>query len=286
MKPSIFFKILFLFLFIFSNNYAREYYDIVVYGGSSAGVTASIQAARMEKKVVMICTGTNIGGLTASGLGATDLNNREVIGGIAREFYARIYDYYSNKAAWNYTTPVSYFEVENNRYYGNNEIKRVWGGKNDELEIMWVFEPHVAEDIFKDMLLESGVKVIYNERLDLNKGTVKEGNVIKSIIMESGLKVSGGVFIDATYEGDLMAQAGVSYIVGRESNSQYNETLNGLLPKGEQSGFLGMDLYGKSSSDNSIDPFITEGDPSSGILPFIETQVPGKPGEADDRVQA
>ena len=177
MKSRLFFKILFPFLFIFSNTNAREYYDIVVYGGTSAGVTAAVQAAKMGKNTALISADEHIGGLTSAGLGATDLNIREAVGGLAKEFYSRIYQYYSNPVAWYYTTPESYFEVENNRYYGNNKIKRVWGGKNDELEIMWVFEPRVAKDIFKDMLLEAGVKIIYNERLDLNNGISKEGNL-------------------------------------------------------------------------------------------------------------
>ena len=135
-------------------------------------------------------------------------------------------------------TANSYFTTENNRYYGNNKIKRVWGGKNDEMEIMWVFEPHVAEEIFREMLLESGVTVVFNDRLDLRNGVIKEGTVIQSIKMESGREFSGKVFIDATYEGDLMAKAGVSYYVGREANSKYAEKMNGIQP----TGLKGMDI--------------------------------------------
>ena len=123
----------------------QDHYDIVVYGGTSAGVTAAVQAARMGRNVVMVCPGQNIGGLTSSGLGATDINNREAIGGIAREFYSRIYKYYSHKSAWNYTTRESYFDLVNNWPSGNKKVQRVWGGKNDVMEIMWVFEPHVAQ---------------------------------------------------------------------------------------------------------------------------------------------
>ena len=281
MKSRLFFIILFSLILVFSNIKAQENYDIVVYGGSSAGVTAAVQAARMGKKVALIAIDDHIGGLTSSGLGATDLNIREAIGGLAKEFYARVYQYYSHPNAWYYTTPESYFEVENNRYYGNNKIKRVWGGKNDELKIMWVFEPHVAKDIFKDMLLEAGAKVIYNERLDLNNGTTKERNVIKSITMESGRKISGKIFIDATYEGDLMAKAGVCYAVGRESNSQYNEHWNGIL----KTGLLGME-FNTGNSVVSIDPFVIEGDSTSGLLPFVESQLPGPDGIADKKIQA
>jgi hypothetical protein len=281
MKSSLFFKILFPCLLIFSNLKAQENYDVVVYGGSSAGVTAAVQAARMGKNVALITIDEHIGGLTSAGLGATDLNIREAIGGLAKEFYSRVYQYYLNPTAWYYTTPESYFEIENNRYYGNNKIKRVWGGKNDDLKIMWVFEPRVAKDIFKDMLLEAGVKVIYNERLDLKSGTKKKGNVIKSIIMESGRKISGKIFIDATYEGDLMAKAGVSYTVGRESNSQYNETWNGIL----KSGLLGMD-FNTGNSEVSIDPFVIEGDSTSGLLPHIESKLPGPDGQTDKKIQA
>jgi len=274
-------KILFPFLFIISNINAAEYYDVVVYGSSSSGVASAVQAARLGKNVVMICTGRSIGGLTTSGLGATDINEREAVGGIAREFYSRIYDYYSNENTWNYTTSRSYFEDENNRYFGNNKIKRVWGGKNDNMKIMWVFEPHVAQEIFREMLLEAGVKVIFNERLDLGKGVTKKGTVIQSILMESGRKIFGRVFIDATYEGDLMAKAGVSYFVGRESNKQYNESMNGIY----YSGLLGMD-FTDGNSDVSIDPFIIKGDSTSGLLPFIESEPPGNIGETDNRIQS
>ena len=261
--------------------YGQDRFDVVVYGATSAGVTSSIQAARMGKAVCLISTDGHIGGLTTSGLGATDINRREAIGGIAREFYARIYKHYERPAAWNYTTAESYFEHENNRYFGNNKVKRVWGGKDETLKIMWVFEPRVAKDVFEQMLLEAGVKVIYNERLDLDKGVVKRGLAISSLLMESGREIEGRMFIDATYEGDLMAGAGVSYFVGRESNAQYNETKNGIHP----TGFMGMDIT-NGLGDKAIDPYIRKGDPSSGLLPFLEPAPLGRKGDADKRIQA
>lgn len=261
--------------------FSQDQFDIVVYGASSAGVAASIQAARMGKSVCLISTDGHIGGLTSSGLGATDINLREAIGGIAKEFYARIYQYYARPEAWNYTTAERYFTVENNRYFGNDKIKRVWGGKDENLKIMWVFEPHVASDIFEKMLLEAGVRVIYDERLDLNKKVLKRGNAIASLIMESGREISGRIFIDATYEGDLMAKAGVSYFVGRESNALYNETRNGIQP----TGLMGMDIT-NGQGDKSIDPYIRKGDPLSGLLPFLEPKPLGKVGDEDKRIQA
>ena len=178
----------------------------------------------MDKKVLLISQSKHIGGVTSSGLGATDINQRLPIGGLSREFYQRIYSYYENPKVWKNNSGWDYYAEQ----LGN----QFWNGKDDNLKMQWMFEPHVARKVFDEMIMESGVKVVFDERLDLENGVVKEQNSINCIKMENGSEYEAGVFIDATYEGDLMAQAGVDYIVGREDNSRYNETMNGVIPSG------------------------------------------------------
>ena len=189
---------------------AREF-DIVVYGGTSGGVIAAVQATAMGKTVVLVEPGKHLGGLTSGGLGATDIGNKGAIGGLSREFYRRVGEYYSQPAAWKFQQREAY---KSSRQAGEGE--------------MWTFEPHVAELIYRRWVEAAKVPVIYGERLDLKAGVIKNGNLITSIRMESGLSLRGKVFIDATYEGDLMALAGVAFHVGREANSVYGETLNGV----------------------------------------------------------
>lgn len=241
-------------------------YDICVYGETASGVTAAIQAARLGKQVVLISQNNHVGGVITSGLTATDINRNTLIGGIPREFYRRIYAYYQKPAAWKSQDRESYFI---------STLKRTFTGKNDSLKIQWVYESHVAETILLEMLAEAGVEVIFHERIDLSNGVVKKKNRIRYIRMESGKEFVASVFIDATYEGDLMAASGVSYAAGRESNSQYNETLNGI----RLNHVIG-------SAETSVDPYILEGDAGSGLLPYIEPSLWGKEGSGDDRVQA
>lgn len=237
-------------------------YDIVVYGGTSAGIAASVQAARRGKRVVLIEQGSLIGGLTSAGLTASDVANYMVIGGLAKEFYERMYRYYESTASWKY---------ESHEVYMDRVKKRVWGGGDELTKIRWVFEPHAAETVFKDMLSEAGVTVVYGERLDLRNGAHKAGNRIISIRMESGAVYQAKVFIDTTYEGDLMAAAGISYTYGRESNSQYGESLNGVR---------------RNTEEPRIDPYIVPGNRSSGVLPGVETSSLGDDGEGDKRIQS
>jgi hypothetical protein len=233
--------------------------EIVVYGGTAGGVAAAIQASRMGKRVVLVEPGEHIGGLTSGGLGATDIGNKAVIGGISREFYRRVGEHYARDEAWKYETRDQY---------------RSGRQQSGEVE-MWTFEPHVAEEILRAMLAEAQVPVIFNERLDLKNGVRKDGRRIVSIRMESGLTLTAAMFMDATYEGDLMAKAGVSYHVGRESNATYGETLNGVQPRLRKHQFQVI-----------VDPYIKPGDPASGLLPGIQGTDPGRPGEGDHRVQA
>lgn len=198
-----------------TTNVALEY-DVVIYGGTSAGVSAAVQTARMGKSVILIEPGNHLGGLSSGGLGMTDIGNKHVIGGLAREFYQQVYQYYQESSSWTQQNPEDYKERKND-----------W----DEESIWWRFEPHVAEMIFRSMIDTAGIPVLFNERLDLDTSVVKNQTILKSIRMESGKILKGKIFIDATYEGDLMARAGISYTVGREANSLYGENLNGVQTK-------------------------------------------------------
>ena len=152
------------------------------------GTSAGVAAARAGQKVVLTEFGNHLGGMTSGGLGKTDIGNKAAIGGISREFYRRV-----------------------GRHYGSNEV--------------WIFEPHVAEEVFNEMAKEAGFRVYFNARL----ASVKIRNSrVTEIYMEDGRVFCAKIFIDASYEGDLMARAGVSYFVGREANSTYGETLDGI----------------------------------------------------------
>jgi hypothetical protein len=244
-------------------------YDVIVYGSSSSGVIAAVQSASMGKKTLLISTDKHLGGLTASGLGATDMNKCNLIGGLSRTFYQRVYKYYMSPGAWKSDIRDDYFQ---------NLEKKIFGGKNESFQMQWVFEPKVAQKIFTEMLGEAKVEIVYNKRLILKKDAVKKKNrKIQSIQMESGESYTAKMYIDATYEGDLMAKAGVSYTIGRESNSQYGETVNGIHPS---------KVVSVLSDGSSIDPYIKKGNPTSGLLPFIEPKPLGKTGDADNRTQA
>jgi len=220
-------------------------YDVVIYGGTSAGVIAAIQTSNSGKKALLIEPGKHLGGLTSGGLGATDIGNKGAIGGLSRDFYRRV-----------------------NQYYNPD---------SNTMDAMWTFEPHVAEQIFNEMIEEANVKVIYNERLDLKNGVTKAGTKIEEIIMESGRTIKGNMFIDATYEGDLMALSGVGFAVGREANSIYGESYNGVQTKNAKN----------HQFKNPIDAYIVPGKPESGLLPgILDDGGPGVEGEGDHRIQA
>jgi hypothetical protein len=237
---------------------APDRHDLVIYGGTSAGVTAAVQAARLGKSVVLIEPTRHLGGLSSAGLGMTDSGKPEVIGGLAREFYRRIKKHYQNEAAWKWEKRADF---------------KWWAESGDAL---WRFEPAVAERIFREMLAETQVTVVEGERLDLKNWGAKSDTAITEIRMESGRVFRGQIFVDATYEGDLMARAGVSYHVGREANSAYGETLNGVqVAQATKHQFL-LD----------VDPWRLPGDPGSGLLPTIQPEGPGTDGDGDHRIQA
>ena len=237
--------------------------DLCVYGGTSAGVAAAVQATRMGKAAVLVESGRHLGGLSSGGLGATDIGNKAAIGGIAREFYARIARHYAGDSAWVFETRDNYFK--------RRRSSQTAATDPSALETMWTFEPHVAENIFFRMINEAKVPVFFDQHLALVK---KEGARILEVAMTGGKVFRARMFIDATYEGDLMAQAGVSYFVGREANSQYGETLNGIRAQTPKHQFL-----------VPVDPYLKPGDPASGLLPFIQPGDGGVPGEGDRRVQ-
>ena len=237
--------------------------DLVVYGDASGGVTAAIQAARMGKSVILVSQYGHLGGMTSSGLGWTDLGNPAILGGLSREFYHRVYQHYQNDEAW----------VQEKRDTFPNKGQGV-AALNPETELASTFEPKVAEAVFDAMVEEAGVRVI-NGRLDLKRGASKAGARIRSIRLEGGTVISGKMFIDASYEGDLMAAAGVSFVMGREANSEFGESGNGITGP-----LRGNQLPG------GIDPYVIEGDPDSGLLPGVNPDMGGAVGEADHRFQA
>jgi hypothetical protein len=215
--------------------------DICVYGGTSAGVIAAYTAAKMNKSVVLIEPGTRLGGLSTGGLGFTDIGNKYVVTGLARDFYRRV-----------------------GQHYGKFE--------------QWTFEPKVAEAIFLDYIKRGNVKVIYNTRL---RKVTKAGKHITAAEFENSINpasktqtIKASQFIDCTYEGDLMAKAGVSYTTGREANSRYNETVNGVqIREGHQ-------------FPDGIDPYKIPGKPESGLLWGISPETLAPFGSGDKKIQS
>ncbi len=208
--------------------------DACVYGGTASGIVCAVQLARLGRTVVVINPATHIGGMTTGGLSWTDFGNKRAIGGIAREFYRRC-----------------------GAKYGVPEE--------------WTFEPKVADAVLNEMAAEAGV-VIY-PREYMQSVRMHDGR-IRSLTTESGLTVSARMFVDATYEGDLMARARVSCTFGRESNRKYGETINGIQ-------------YMKQHQfELPVSPYIREGDPSSGLLPWIEPHARERAGTGDRRIQA
>ena len=240
--------------------------DVIVYGGTSAAVTAAVQVARMGRSVIMVSPDTHLGGLTAGGLGYTDTGNKEVIGGLSREFYHKVYQEYQKPETWQWQEKSAY----GNQGQGTVAID----GAN---RTMWIFEPHIAEKVFEDFIAEHEIEIYRNEWLNRDSGMTMEDGRIVSLETLSGKIFRGKMFIDATYEGDLMAAAGVSYHVGREANRVYDEEWNGI-----QTGVLHHAHY----FEEDIDPYVVPGDSSSGLLPLISEEDPGEYGEGDDKIQA
>ncbi|CAN5450251.1 hypothetical protein BH23BAC1_BH23BAC1_06950 [soil metagenome] len=272
MKSILIWCFLSAFLFLnlsCSENFSKENFhqaDIIIYGGTSAAITAALQATRMGKSVIVVSPDVHLGGLSSGGLGFTDTGNKEVIGGLSREFYHRVYLHYQKPEAWKWQAQSEY----GNKGQGTPAI-------DGAERTMWIFEPHVAEAVFEDFVKENNIQIFRDEWLNREEGVKKEKGKIVSFKTLSEKEFTGKMFLDATYEGDLMASAGVSYHVGREANSIYNEEWNGV-----QTGVLHHGHHFKTD----IDPYYIPGDPSSGILPRISGDDPGVKGEGDDKVQA
>lgn len=215
--------------------------DICIYGGTSAGVIAAYTAKEMGKSVILIEPGNHLGGLTTGGLGQTDIGNKYAVTGVSLNFYRRI-----------------------GKHYGKLE--------------QWTFEPHVAEQVFNEYIRSADIKVIYQHRI-VSVSSV--GGFIKEITIENSIKpgnssyriIKAKMYIDCTYEGDLMAKSGVSYTVGRESNSTYNESYNGVQLRDEH------------QFPDGIDPFKIPGLPKSGLLWGISNDTLAPNGSGDKKVQ-
>lgn len=208
--------------------------DVCVYGGTAAGITAAVSAAHKGKSVVVLQPGNHLGGVTTGGLGCTDFGKKHVIGGRARQFYRDL-----------------------GRFYGKDEE--------------WLFEPHAARAVLDGYIQQAGVPVRYRQFLDTVQ---KDDKSIRQIRLLGGLVVSARVFVDATYEGDLLAKAGGRYALGREANDVYGETINGVQ------------VQNKHQFSHPVDPYNTPGDPTSGTLPGINQQDAAPEGSGDHRIQA
>src|SRR5882757_4344256 len=213
--------------------------DVFVYGGTSAGVTAAVQAHREGKTVALASFNSYLGGLSSSGLGHSDMGTVDSVGGLAREFYQRI-----------------------GTAYGLDGVDGM----------VWQFEPHVAADVFDALAAESSVRLYRDQHLA--SVTMRDGALVE-VVMDDGRRYRAKMFIDASYEGDLVAKAGVTFTVGRESNSVYGETYNGIQFGNGDNHFL-----------VPVDPYVRPGRPSSGLLPGISPAPPGTPGSGDGLVQA
>lgn len=241
-------------------------FDVVIYGGTSGGIAAAVQAKRMGKSVVLVEPTNRLGGLTTGGLGQTDIGNKAAVGGIAREFYQDIKAYYQDESAWKWQAKNEYQSIGQSRSTQNEDAQ-------------WTFEPHVALKIYERWIAENDIPVLFNERLNRETGVVVTASIpwrIVSISFESGRTINGKTFIDATYEGDLLAAAGVDYFVGREANETYGETLSGIQ--------TGRAIHHQFV--DGVDAYVEPGKPESGLLPFINGDPLPADGSGDKRVQA
>ena len=214
--------------------YAAQKYDVVVYGGTPAGVIASVTAAREGAHVAIVLPNLHSGGMMSNGLFRTDIGRDSVIGGLAAEIFDR-----------------------GDAYYKEHPTDRA---------SHWIIEPHVIEKIFDDMLREAHVDIYRNCRIKEKRGVVRRGTKIRTIIAENGKRFAASEFIDATYEGDLMAFAHVSYIVGREAKAQYNEYSGGV----RAGHSMGVSAYGDDGK----------------LLPGVAPKREGNEGDADSKTQA
>lgn len=241
---------------------SADAWDLVIYGGTSAGVVAAVQARQMGVERVLVIEPTPwLGGLSSGGLGATDIGNKAAIGGLARDFYRRVRAHYADASAW---------VAERAEEFAGR-------GHRAGEDAAWTFEPSVADAIFEAMVAEHAIEVWREARLTLGRGGVEvRDRRIRSVRLEDGRSVRGRVWIDATYEGDLLAGAGVTYRIGREAEAEFGEGANGVR--------AALGVHHQFVVD--VDPYVVPGDASSGLLPGVQAGGPGTDGDADLRVQA
>lgn len=231
--------------------------DLVVYGCTPAGLTAAITAKSRGRSVTLLCRDRHVGGMTTNGLGWADTGNHAAIGGMARRFYQEVKAHYAAVGFEGVATSQSKTEGEE--------------------DAMWVFEPHVAEAIYLRWLQDAGIEPVFDARLRLDPGAIgKRDATIAAIEMLDGTRYTGRMFVDATYEGDLMAMAGVTFTTGREANAVYGERYNGVQTANSKHHNFELD----------IDPYVKPGDRSSGLVPLIEAGPPPPDGTGDQRIQA
>lgn len=262
-------KLITVFFFVSQFCQAQKNYtaDVVIYGGTASAVMAAVQIKKMGKTVIMVSPDIHLGGLSSGGLGFTDTGNKEVIGGLSKEFYQRLFTHYDSDKAWIWQKKAE---------FGNKGQSTV--ALDGATKSMWIFEPHVAENTFEQYISENKITVYRNEWLDRSaNGTSKKLGAIVSFKTLSGNSYKAKMFIDATYEGDLMAAAGINYHVGREANSLYGEKWNGVQAEVFQHGH-----YFK----HKVSPYKIEGDPKSGLLPEISTESLAENGTGDKKLQA
>jgi hypothetical protein len=247
--------------------------DVCVYGGTSGGVVAAVQAARMGKRAVIAEPGRHLGGMTAGGLSAVDIGDPRSVGGIAREYFSLLAGRYGKKLAWDQA-----FESK---------------GGGPATGGAFAIEPHTAEALFNKMACEAKVSVRFSARL---ARATKAGPHLVELVMDDGRRFRAKMFIDATYEGDLMAKAGVSYTLQREGNARYGEHYNGIhytekyRPRTEHQkpGPTGRVPGGQGVWDRDLplDPYLVPGNPQSGLLPLVQAGEPGRQGDPAPGVQA
>ena len=260
-----------LLLGLFANSaivHAAEHEaDVIIYGGTSASVIAAVQVKKMGKSVIIVSPDKRLGGLSSGGLGFTDTGNKAVIGGLSRDFYHRIYNHYQTPEAWKF---------EKREDYGDQGQ----GGRATDHghRTMWIFEPSAALNVFEGYIAENEISLHREAYLDREKGVKKEGGRIVSITTLDGDTFSGKVFLDTTYEGDLLAATGVTYTVGREGKETYGEDWAGVM--------TGVFHHSHHFQKWKVDPYIVPGDPASGVLPLVSDKPPGEKNSADKRVQA
>lgn len=240
--------------------------DVVVYGGTSGGVAAAVQVARMGREVLLVSPDAELGGMTTAGLGFTDVGRREVVGGLARELYRRLGAHYRADSAWRQQQRSDFeFRVQHGAH---------GEGLADDGAV-WVFEPSAAQQVIDALVAEARVRVVHAHMDRRAGGTRVDDRRIRRFTLTDGRRVEGRVFVDATYEGDLLAAAGVSYMVGREPNERFGESLSGVQHARAT----------KHQFPDGIDPYVVAGDPTSGFLPGLDVDTLAD-GSGDARMQA